>query len=55
MRIGQKADVKNQVGIIRHTMLESEADAGDQNVPALFLFLKEFDDVMKMMRGNGAF
>ncbi len=42
MRVGQEADVEHQVGILGHTVPESKADAGNQNVSAFFLFLEQF-------------
>src|SRR5258708_37310980 len=45
MGVGQKAYVKDQVGILGHAMPESEADAGNQNISAFFLLLQELDDV----------
>src|SRR5215472_3540530 len=41
MRVGEKTNIKDQIGIIGNALLESEADAGNQNVFALFFFLKE--------------
>ena len=45
MRVGQKTNIEDQVGIIGNAVLESEADAGNQNVFALLFFLKELIDV----------
>src|SRR5437762_6301805 len=44
MRVGQETHVEDQIGVIRHAMLEPKADAGYQNVCALLLLLKELDD-----------
>ena len=30
VRIGQKADIEDQVGVLGHSLLEAEADDGDQ-------------------------
>src|SRR5437763_1468411 len=45
MRIRQEADVEDQVSVVRDAVLESEAHARNQNVPALFLLLKQLDYV----------
>ena len=45
MRIGQEADIEHQVGIVGHAVLESEADAGDQNVFLGRLFLEALGQV----------
>src|SRR5207249_1332911 len=43
--VGQKTNVEHQVCIVGDAVLESEAHERNQNVPALFLFLKQLDDV----------
>src|ERR1041384_5106109 len=45
VRVGKKPHIENQVRILRHSMLESEADAGNQNVSARLFFLEEFSDM----------
>src|SRR6266478_2871965 len=45
MRVGQEADVKDQIGVFGHTVLETEADAGDQDVFVGRLFLEAFGQV----------
>src|SRR5580658_10201475 len=44
MRIRQEANVKHQIRVLRHSMLEAEAHAGDQNVIPRRLLLKTLVD-----------
>ena len=43
MRIRQEADVKDQVSVVGHAMLEPKAHARNQNVAALFVLLKQLE------------
>ncbi len=45
MRIGKKTHVEYQVGVFRHSVLESEAYARHQNIFAGLLFLKTLSDM----------
>ena len=45
MRVRQEADIKNQVSVIGNTVPEHEADARNQNISALFFFLKQLVNV----------
>src|SRR6266496_6495780 len=45
MGIWKKTNVEHQVRVVGDAVLESEAHERNQNVPALFLFLKQLDDV----------
>ena len=45
VRIGQEADVEHHIGVERHTVLEAEAEAGDQQLLGLFLVAKALQDV----------
>src|SRR5947207_2277800 len=45
MGIGKKTNVEHQVRVVGDAVLESEAHERNQNVPALFLFLKQLNDV----------
>src|SRR5437868_2214397 len=45
MRIGEKAHIEDQVGIFGNSVLEAEADAGDQDVFVTGFFLEAFGKV----------
>ena len=45
MRIGQEAYIEDQIGVLRNSLTESEAHAGNQNAFFRGLFLKTLGDV----------
>ena len=45
VRVGQEADVEDQVGVFRNTLTKSEAHAGNENAFFRGLFLKTLGDV----------
>src|SRR5215469_1094199 len=45
MWVGKKAHIEHQIGVVGNAVPEAEADAGNQNIPALLFFLKQPNDV----------
>ena len=45
VRIGKKADIEQQICVLRHSMFEAEAHAGNHDVFVGLLLLKAFCDV----------
>ncbi len=45
MRVREKANIENQVGVFGHSLAETETDARDENAFVGRLFLKAFVDV----------
>src|SRR4029077_18147217 len=45
VRVGQKADVEDEIGVLGHALTKSEAHAGDQDTFFRGLFLESLGDV----------